>query len=194
MANVNAPFGFRPVCHIDGAVWNAQLRPYQVDPASATAIFKGDPVAYNSNGYVEKMTAGTGQILGIAWGAEYTPAPPGIIPFNASWPGSGNFSATSPITISVIVDPTVIFEVQAGASNIAKTSENLNVQFNAGTGNTSSGVSGAYVESPAVTATLPFRVVGQFDGPGNGSDQTSAYNIVQVVMNNSTLKNTTGVA
>lgn len=191
MANVNAPFGFSPTCHIDGAVWNAQTRAYAVDPASATAIYKGDPVSFNSSGYVERMTAGTGQILGIFWGCHYTPAAPGIIPYNDYWPGSGNYSATSPIEAYVIVDPTVIFEVQAGGTAIALTSMNLNVQFNLGTaGVRGPGLSGAYVESPAVTATLPFRVVG-FD---TGSDIASAYNRIQVVMNNSTLKNTTGVA
>ena len=195
MANVNAPFGFNPLCRIDGAVWNAQTRPEAIDPASATAIYKGDPVSWNSSGYLERMTAGTGQIAGVFWGCSYTPAAPGIIPYSDYWPGSGNFSATSPITAYVIEDPMVIFEAQAGGTAIALTSRNLNVQFNLGTaGVRGVGLSGAYVESPAVTATLPFRIVGFREAPGNGSDIASAYNIVQVVMNNMTLKNTTGVA
>ena len=69
------------------------------------------------------------------------------------------------------------------------------IQLNVGTGNTSTGISGMYVETPATTATLPFRVVALLtDPPGaNGTDYTSAYNQIIVAFNYSSTRTTDGV-
>ena len=61
-----------------------------------------------------------------------------------------------------------------------------------GTGNTLNGRSGAYLDisTAATTATLPFRLIGLYQGVGNGSDATTANNWVIVSAN--TLQ-TTGI-
>ena len=66
-------------------------------------------------------------------------------------------------------------------------------QFTIGTGNTSTGQSGAYVSSLATTATFPFIVrdligLGADYNVGPGSDPTSAYNWVVVGFNNEWLR------
>ena len=63
---------------------------------------------------------------------------------------------------------------------------NVNVQLNVGTGNTTTGQSGMYIESPANTSTLPFTIVGFVqDPPGaNGTDITTGYNYVLVTFTN----------
>jgi hypothetical protein len=61
-----------------------------------------------------------------------------------------------------------------------------------GTGNTLNGRSGAYLDmyTAATTSTLPFRLIGLYQGVGNGSDATTANNWVIVSAN--TLQ-TTGI-
>ena len=73
---------------------------------------------------------------------------------------------------------------------------NANVQFAYGTGNASTGISGAYVvyNSPATTDTLPFRVVSLVtDPPGSNGTQSGAYNYVIVAFNNVAPKQLTGL-
>jgi hypothetical protein len=79
----------------------------------------------------------------------------------------------------------------AGGTAIGLADMGLNIQFNLGTGNASTGISGAYVESPAVTATLPFRIIGFIESPpgANGTDIASAYNQIIVGFNNVTSRN-----
>jgi hypothetical protein len=61
-----------------------------------------------------------------------------------------------------------------------------------GTGNTLNGRSGAYLDmyTASTTSTLPFRLIGLYQGVGNGSDATTANNWVIVSAN--TLQ-TTGI-
>ena len=61
MANLDRPFGFEP--------WGEPLEPptrYSVD-ASASTIYKGDPVKMENDGYVAPASAGE-RLLGIAAG------------------------------------------------------------------------------------------------------------------------------
>ena len=45
MANPSsAPFGFRPVRHIDGSPWNGQTIRCYISSSYATALFIGDPI------------------------------------------------------------------------------------------------------------------------------------------------------
>ena len=45
--STTAPFGLRPVRHTDGSPWNGQT--IACVPASGTAIFLGDIVAFNGS-------------------------------------------------------------------------------------------------------------------------------------------------
>ena len=88
-----------------------------------------------------------------------------------------------------------MFLVQAGGTAIGFADIDANVQFNLGTGNALTQLSGAYVESANTTNTLPFRVVALADSPPgvNGSDSTSAYNNLYVTFNNQDFKSLTGI-
>lgn len=44
MANIDAPFGLRPIRHKSGAPYNGAVNPYYVASTYATALFIGDPV------------------------------------------------------------------------------------------------------------------------------------------------------
>jgi len=71
---------------------------------------------------------------------------------------------------------------------------NLNVGYTIGTGNTSNGISGAYISGAATTNTLPFRIVGLItDPPGSAGTESGAYNWVVVAFNNVATKSLTGI-
>jgi hypothetical protein len=187
MANTNAPFGFRQYRGLGSApTYEQSVR--KVASGDSTAIYFGDPVSNVNTGYITRATAGTAQIAGIFAGCKYLSTSQKRTTWSNYWPGS---DANGDVEAYIIDDPNAQFLVQAGGTAIGLADMGLNIQFNLGTGNANTGISGAYVESPAVTATLPFRIIGfDTDPPGsNGSDIASAYNYVIVGFNNVTSRN-----
>jgi hypothetical protein len=187
MANTNAPFGFRQYRGLGSApTYEQSVRKIKSD--YSTAIYFGDPVANINSGYLARAAAGTAQISGIFAGCKYLSTSQKRTVWSNYYPGS---DAAADVEAYVIDDPNAQFVVQAAGTAIGLADMGLNVQFALGTGNAATGISGAYVESPAVTATLPFRLVGFVqDPPGaNGTDIASAYNHVIVAFNNVTSRN-----
>jgi hypothetical protein len=190
MANSNAPTGFTPIGTQIGAAWNSNQTNYTIASGDSTAVFKGDPVTLLNTGYVTRSTAGTTTIQGIFWGCTYQNAVTGYPVYSNYWPGSGS---SGDVTVYIIDDPNATFEVQATSTAITSADIGANVQFALGTGNTTTGLSGATVAvGTPTTSTLPFRVIA-LKAFGNGSDATSSYNRVIVAFNNQAFKQTTGV-
>lgn len=189
MANTNAPFGFRQYRGTGSAPTYEQTVRKILSTAGGAAIYNGDPVTNVNTGYITVATAGTAQIAGILSGVKYLSVSEKRTVWSNYWPGGA--VANGDVEAYVISDPNAQFVVQAGGTAIGFADLGLNIQFNLGTGNTATGISGAFVESPAVTATLPFRLIGFVqDPPGaEGTDITSAYNQVIVGFNNVTTRN-----
>ena len=186
MANTNAPFGFSPEGTVSGSTPNFRLSRRFIAAGNSTAIFTGDavvPVTGTSTGYIKQATASTIAMAGIFWGCKYLSISQGRPVWSRYWPGS---DANGDVTAYVIDNPDAEFVVQAGGTAIGVASLNQNVQLNVGTGNTTTGQSGMYVENPNVTATLPFTITGFVQDPtgANGTDITTAYNWVKVTFNN----------
>lgn len=187
MANTNAPFGFRQYRGLGSApTYEQSVRLIKSD--NTTAVYFGDPVANLNTGYITQATAGTAQISGIFVGCKYLSTSQKRTVWSNYWPGA---DASADVEAYIVDDPNAQFVVQAGGTAIGLADMGLNIQFNLGTGNSSTGISGAYVESPAVTATLPFRIIGFITQPpgANGTDITSAYNQIIVGFNNVTSRN-----
>lgn len=187
MANTDAPFGFRQYRGLGSApTYEQSVRLIKSD--NSTAVYFGDPVSNLNTGYITRATAGTAQIAGIFAGCKYLSTSQKRTVWSNYWPGS---DASADVEAYIIDDPNAQFVVQAGGTAIGLADMGLYVQFNLGTGNSSTGISGAYVESPAVTATLPFRIIGFITQPpgANGTDITSAYNQIIVGFNNVTSRN-----
>ena len=187
MANTNAPFGFRQYRGLGSApTYEQSVRLIKSD--NSTAIYFGDPVSNLNTGYITRATAGTAQIAGIFVGCKYLSTSQKRTVWSNYWPGA---DASADVEAYIVDDPNAQFVVQAGGSAIGLADMGLNVQFNLGTGNSATGISGAYVESPAVTATLPFRIIGFVESPpgANGTDIGSAYNQIIVGFNNVTSRN-----
>lgn len=187
MANTNAPFGFRQYRGM-GTTPSYEQSVRKIASGDTTAIYFGDPVQNVNTGYVARAAAGTAQIAGVFAGCKYLSTSQKRTVWSNYWPGS---DAAADVEAYIIDDPNAQFVVQAGGTAIGFADMGLYVQFNLGTGNANTGISGAYVESPAVTATLPFRIIGFIqDPPGaNGTDIASAYNQIIVGFNNVTSRN-----
>lgn len=203
MSNVFAPNGFTPVRRIDGAAWDDQITKRLIASANTNKFYKGDPVSVLSTGYIDVVAPGslpTQGVLGIFMGCQYLSTASGSPKWSPQFPGG---DAAADVTAYICMDPNVVFRAQvgnAGATGGPAVLGDLNKNFNFafGSGNTLSGISGAYLDysTKATTDTLPFTLIGLVqDPPGvNGTDTGSAGNIVEVVFNQSAFKvGTTGV-
>jgi hypothetical protein len=196
MANTQAPFGFRQLSGTGSAPTFEQVA---VRIAyNASAIYYGDPVQPDANGYVVVGAPGTTQVAGIFQGCKYLSVSQKRTVWSNYWPGS-DVASSNVVEGYIVNDPNAKFLVQAGgsATAIGYADLNANANFAIGTGNAATGISGAYLDQTTVgTAnTLPFRIVGlDVDPPGaSGTDITSGYNYVVVAFNNVSTKQLTGV-
>jgi hypothetical protein len=199
MANIAAPFGFQQRSGT-GSSPTYEIVEMLVDFNTAN-IFAGDPVFRLSDGTVAGITTGPGPgtqaIAGIFIGCKYTSVAQKKTVWSNYWPGS-DVASTNLVTAQIITDPNAQFLAQVGVSTttgIVQANIGSNVQFAYGTGNTANGISGAFIDisvTPAVTATLPFRVVSLVTSPpGSPGTAAGALNYVIVAFNNVETKSLT---
>ena len=185
MANTNAPFGFRQYRGTGSApTYEQTTRKIDGTTPNTTKIFFGDAVIPLNTGYITQATASTVPLAGVFAGCKYVSTSQKRTVWSNYWGGG---DATGDVEAYVISDPNAQFVVQAGGTPIGFADLGLNVQINLGTGgNTATGISGMYVENPAGTISLPFRLVGFVEAPpgANGTDIATAYNQVIVAFNN----------
>jgi hypothetical protein len=190
MANINAPFGFRPVRRLDGAAWSSTHTTRKMQN-TAGALNRGDVVKGLADGTVAVAAAGgAGTSLGIFVGCHYLQAALGYPIWSNYWPGSG---AVGLVDAFIIDDPLVVFEVMAatGPITLANVGDNADFVVNPST----TGFSKWALATPAVAAgsdVLPFKVVavGNYGVPvgENGYDASAANNIVEVAWNTQAYK------
>lgn len=199
MANTNSPFGFRQYYGGSGGAPTFAQSTRLIASTDSTAIYTGDPVMpviSTANGYITQAAAGTTTLAGIFVGCKYTSVSQKRTVWSAYWPGS---DANGDVEAYVIDDPNAQFVVMGASTtfNITGTLTSVTsskvgqyAQFAIGTGNASTGQSGAYLDSVNTTVTLPFIVRGLIAAPpgANGADPTSAYNQVIVGFNNEWLR------
>lgn len=191
MANSFSPFGFRSFGHQDGSAPTMGLSKYTIPSSYATAIYTGDTVQLSSVAGLEgTIQAGTSssthQLLGVFAGCEYYNTNVQRQVWSPYFPGS--VGSSSPCNGYVITDPEMTYLVQASSGTVVgSTLTGWNIGFTVGTGNTTTGFSGSYVNSSQVGASssYPWRVVdtySNFGPPGiNGTSTTEGggYLIVQ---------------
>lgn len=192
MANTNAPFGFRQYSGTGSAPTYEQVTARIA--YNATNIFYGDPVNPDNTGHVVQGSPGTDQIAGIFVGCQYLSVSQKRTVWSNYWPGS-DVASGNYVTGYIVNDPNAKFLAQVGGSSSVGAvvgDVNANVQYAIGTGNTSTGISGAYVDisvTPTTTNTLPLRLVGLVtDPPGGPGTAAGAYNYVIVAFNNVSTK------
>jgi len=196
MANTQAYFGFT---QYQGGAGGAPTFAQSVRriASSSGAIYTGDPVmpaVSSANGYIVQASPGSTTLAGIFVGCKYLNTSLGRTVWSSYWPGSG---ATGDVEAYVIDDPNARFIVQTSTTSFPITGtlstqtsgvQGQYAQFSIGSGNTSTGRSGAYLSSLATTATFPFVVIDYQVGFQNGGDPTSQYCNVIVGFNNEWLR------
>lgn len=196
MANVSAANGFQYFGRLEGGSPTEGLTTRLITSSDTAAVGSGDPVTSLGTGYVTLSTAGTTQIDGIFYGCTYYSTAIARQVWSPFYPGSG---AGGDVTAFLCTDPQATFVVQSDNTAIGFADIGANINFVAGTVNTATGFSAATVgqSTIAVTATLPFRIVGLLSDsapPGtNGADNTTAFNRVIVSANNWDRKSLTGI-
>ena len=192
MANTNAPFGFRQYSGTGSAPTYEQVA-MTIASNNTTAVYFGDPVVPLNTGYITQASSNSVQIAGIFVGCKYLSTSQKRTVWSNYWPGS---DASSAVEAYVVNDPNAKFVAQSDATGVAFADINANIGFAIGTGNTATGISGAYLDTSTLntTNTLPFRVVALVQNPpGSAGTEAGAYNWAVVAFNNVSTKQLTGI-
>jgi hypothetical protein len=151
MANLDTPFGFKPVKHLNGSSWNGKVNVYYIPSTDNTATFVGDAVksagAADATGKyptVAQATAGAA-VRGVVIGF-------GDNPYTMTHPDTPNRSyrpAATAMYAFVVDDPQVIFEVQedSDANSLTAAMVSLSTNFVVGAGSTATGKSAMELDS-----------------------------------------------
>ena len=171
MANTNSPFGFRQISGIGSAPTYEQVTigPGGVSGGiafNAAAIYYGDPVARADGGAstlvqaAGSATTSTVTMAGIFQGCKYLSTAIGRTVWSNFWPGGSPVTSANSGSIEayIINDPNAKFVAQTDSTGFAAADIGSNVDFAIGTGNASSGISGASLtHGGATSSAYPFR-------------------------------------
>jgi hypothetical protein len=177
MANVNKPTGFSPVGNLLGGKWNEQGRVYAIPTSDTTNSYAiGDCVmskaGSDSTGirYIQKWggaTTTSALPLGIIVGIRV--ADPGVSLVGTNLDLTQTYIAAGTRAnvryVYVVDDPFVLFEAQFDSTGATQAQLSLNAAVTISAANqtslaTSSPFSDMVLTGPAVTATLPIRLLG----------------------------------
>lgn len=182
MAYADAPFGFRPVRHRNGAPYTGAATPYWVDSSDGTALFIGDPVIIDGTsntaavkvpssgefppgtlqGVTRQTAAATNRVTGVVVGVLAVTGD--SVPYRA---------ASTERVVLVADNPDLMFEVQADAA-LATASVGLNtLTLFTHSGSTVTGQSGAEVDATAAAdATYAWKIEAFVNDPKNEANAT----------------------
>lgn len=196
MANIDSPFGLKPVRHMMGVPLAATIRPYYIAAGYGTALFIGDPVVKYSDGSnaaaVSAPGAGhfpIGTLPEVRKAAATTDTPiTGVIVGFAAYPANLDLKhnpANTERIAYVCDDPFMVYEIQADGA-IAATSVGLNANLIfTHAGNTMTGLSGAELDTtsdgPDTTATDQLKILRLVNREDN--DTGAAWVKAEVIIN-----------
>lgn len=179
MANVNAPYGAKPVMMGNGSPWNGRVNRYYIPSTDVAAYYVGDWVrslaGADANGVMGVIKAAAAQSVR---GAIVAIEPPGVAPNAASLSGADiNLSAlfipatkTQAYYVYVCDDPDVIFQMKGDTTGTNQVAANVNknCQITVATGGARP-YSGTVIDSStiAVTQAHIFKLYGLAPVPGN---------------------------
>jgi len=192
MANVNAPFGARPVGHLNGSPYNGQCNLYYIPASNGDALHVGDFVISaaqgDANGVpgVDKAAAGNtprGIIVGVL--GVY----PGVSMAGAALnlEQAGYIAAANADARYVLVadEPDLVFEIQTGATatNLVVTKLNYNFDITVAVPSPATNpLSATIVDNSTITTTSSrvFKMRGLARRPNN---TVGAYEVVLASFN-----------
>ena len=182
MANVDAPFGLRPVGELGSNIQNGGTSKYLIVDGESDIIMKGDLVKLEASGYITLSGDGDAvQAIGVFNGCFYNDPTTQKPTWKNYYPGSITVSIGT-IDAFVYDDPNKLFEIQ-GDGVIAQSSVGRNTNIVYAVGSTVNGQSktelDATVESAGVTGQL--RIIRICEDPDNSDiSATDANWIVRI--------------
>lgn len=199
---VSAPYGLQPINSVDGKPYAGATRQLPIASTYNTPIYNGDIVAVVDGGTIEKSGVtnnSTGSAAnytyGVLMGVQYTNAQGQTVQAQY-YPGN---AAASNAIAYVVDDPMAAFKVAVVHANSVVTTVNqsvvgINMAIDQGTGNNTTGDSGAGVLVPTDNegnaATLPVRCVAVVPETATGAN---AFTEVIVKINNPQILRATGI-
>ncbi len=179
MANVNKPFGLRPIGNLSATGAQKQYG-YTIADNQAGAIFQGDLVTVY-DGYLVKFIPGTHTAAtGVFNGCSYIDPTSGKPTWKNYYPGSVDIT-TGSIVAEVLDDPAQLFLIQVDES-VAQTQIGKNADITASTtGSVVNGISAATLDSSTITNNAAFnlKIVALYASPDN-SFGTNAVVVVKI--------------
>lgn len=167
MANADQPTGFMPLRHVSGGVGAPRSSEYSFASGYATALFRGDVVAFSS-GLIVRAAASTGTILGVVRGFEWTDTD-GIPKFTPNWVASTATLNSAAVKVHVWDDPMTEFRCQADTTTAYVEATHRGTAADivlTHAGSTFTGQSGMELDLSAA-GDEQFLILGLVDEPGN---------------------------
>ena len=193
---VSAPYGLEPVNSLDGKPYAGAIRQIPVAAGFGTAIFNGDTVQINSDGYLIKSTStNAGTIVGVCMGGQYVNSS-GQTVQGQYIPALASTSANLAYAY-VVDDQQALFKVAVvtsgttmGTASRADVGSNVALVLNAGNTSTGNSAFGVTLTGAGTTATIPLRVI---DVVEQTATAAGVYAELLVKINVHQYNNTTGV-
>jgi hypothetical protein len=193
---VSAPYGLEAVNRIDGMPYAGAIRQIPVAAAFATAVFNGDTVQVNSDGYlILSTTTNSGAIVGVCVGGQYVNSSGQTV--QSQYIPAAASTATNLAYAYVIDDPMALFKVAVVSSGTTMSSAgravvgtNLALVLNAGNTTTGNSAFAVTLTGAGTTATIPIRVIDVVPETATAAD---TYTELLVKINTHQYNNTTGV-
>jgi hypothetical protein len=193
---VDRPYGLVPINRIDGMPYAGAFRQIPVAAGFGTAIFDGDTVVINGDGYlVKSTTTDSGNIVGVCMGGQYVNSSgqtvqSQYIPALAS-------TSTNLAYAYIVDDPMALFKVAVvtsgttmGTAGRTVVGSNLALVLNAGSTTTGNSAFAVTLTGAGATATIPIRVIDVVPETATAAD---TYVELLVKINTHQYNNTTGV-
>ena len=205
MANVDAPFGLKPVRYISGAPYNGAVNPYWIKNTSNNAVFIGDPVIVqgtSNDAQIDVPGAGTfvpgslPEVLKTAAG-DGNPSTGVIVSFAADPLALENVHRldSTERVCWVCDDPDVIFHCQGDtAAVIAVTDVSNNADLIGTGGSATTGISTLEVDSGTQTADASNQLIILRLANIPGNDLSAVHAIWEVMLSSHTHRNAGGGA
>jgi hypothetical protein len=181
MANVNKPFGLRPIGNLSATGAQKQFG-YEIADNQAGAIFQGDLVTLKDGFILKFVPASHTAAVGVFNGVFYLDPTTQKPTFKNFYPGSINITQGT-IQADVLDDPNQLFLIQADEDVVqADFGKNADVTAST-TGDTTTGVSNMTLDSStiATTAALNLKLVAKYNVPNNNLAEN--YTVVVVKIN-----------
>lgn len=177
MANTNTPFGLRPIRRAGSMPESGGLTMYYVPASDGTALYIGDHVVKNGS----SDAAGVPSVIKGTAGGAITGVVEGFVPDGAT-DRVGYRAASTAAYVLVRDDPNAEFMIQDTAGTIAAADIGLNASMTLAAGSAYSRRAANVLDAAtkAVTATLPLKILGLAQIPGN---EFGAYAKLRVKIN-----------